>query len=279
VLGVFDSGVGGLSIWREIASALPEVPVVYLADQAFVPYGDRSPEEVRARVLRLAGWLIQHGCALVVVACNTASAVALDALRAEFHRVPFVGIEPAVKPAAQHTQTGTIAVLATHNTLRSQRYAGLVNRWGGGVRVLERACPAWVKAVERLDVYQRTPHLLTFMVKACVWPLLEQRADVLVLGCTHFPFLRPWIDQVAARWRAAHANAPPITIYDPAPAVARRTHQVWRGQVAFGSTGAGQFSLPCASHHEFWTTGEAAGFATVAQALLGYPIVARQLKL
>jgi len=278
-VGVFDSGVGGLSVWREVVSALPEVPVVYLADQAYMPYGDRSPEEVRARVLRLAEWLTQRGCALIVVACNTASALALDELRAQFRNVPFVGVEPAVKPAVQHTQTGTVAVLATHNTLRSQRYVGLVNRWGEGVRVLEQPCPAWVNVVERLNFYQRAPRLLTSLVEACILPLLEQRADVLVLGCTHFPFLKPWISQVIERWRSTRANAPTVTIYDPAPAVAKRAQHLWLERAAGSFTGTRACSSSSARLREFWTTGDAKDFEDIARVLLGHPVDAHRLTL
>jgi glutamate racemase len=274
VLGIFDSGVGGLSVWREVVVALPEVPIVYLADQAFVPYGERAPEQVRGRALRAAEWLLKRGCGLIIVACNTASAVALDALRAEFPNVPFVGTEPAIKPAAQGSQTGVIAVLATHNTLRSQRYAGLVNRWGRGVRVIEQSCPEWVDAVEHLTAYQRTPHLLTQRVNTCIWPLLEQRADALVLGCTHFPFLRPWIDQAIAEWCAARADAPAVTVFDPAPAIARRTHHLWSAR------DAAIVPAPSASqHHEFWTTRDPVAFAATASALLNQAVSARRLVL
>jgi len=279
VLGIFDSGVGGLSIWREIVAVLPEASIVYLADQAFVPYGERAPEQVRERALRAAEWLLGHGCRLIVVACNTASAVALDALRAQFPSASFIGTEPAVKPAAQGSQTGVIAVLATHNTLRSQRYAGLVNRWGQGVRVIAQPCPEWVDAVEHLAVYQRAPHFLTRRVTPCIWPLLEQRADALVLGCTHFPFLRPWIDQAIAAWRAAHVDAQAVAVFDPAPAIARRAHHLWSTQVAAASTKSDGPVPAEAQRYEFWTTHDPATFATTASALLNQSVDARQLAL
>jgi glutamate racemase len=280
VLGVFDSGVGGLSVWREIVAALPHTPIIYLADQAYMPYGERSSEQVQRRALCAAEWLLNKGCALIVVACNSASAAALDALRAKFPGVPFVGVEPAIKPAAQRTRTGVIAVLATHTTLRSQRYAGLVNRWGEGVRVIEQPCPRWVSAVEHLTDYQHAPaDLLTGMVDECVFPLLEQRADALVLGCTHFPFLRPWIDQAVKRWRAAQADAPAVIIFDPAPAVAQRARQLWLEQVVAHSAAPSHAPPSAARGYEFWTTQDAERFEATASVLLGRPVDARWLAL
>lgn len=151
MIGVFDSGVGGLSVWRELARIMPDVPLTYLADQAHVPYGARALDDVRALTLNAARWLIAQGCSMIVVACNTASAAALDDLRTTFPHTPFVGMEPAVKPAALHTQTGVVGVLATASTFKSQRYAELIARWARDVRVIERACSGWVEIVERGD--------------------------------------------------------------------------------------------------------------------------------
>lgn len=273
MIGVFDSGVGGLSVWREIARLIPGASLVYLADQAHIPYGGRSLDEVRALTLHAAGWLIEHGCDVVVIACNTASAAALEALRTTFPATPFVGMEPAIKPAALHTRTGVVGVLATPATLRSARYAGLVSRWGQALRVIEQPCLGWVEAVERLP--DRAPRAddadLLRLVGDCVNPLLAQNADVLVLGCTHFPFLRPWIEHVIGAWRVAHPGTHVATLIDPAPAVARRTQQVWleRAESTGGETPA----------HEFWTTESAARFAQVASALIGRPVSARSLTL
>lgn len=273
MIGVFDSGVGGLSVWREIVRLVPDAPLVYLADQAHIPYGGRSLDEVRALTLRAARWLIARGCDLVVIACNTASAAALDALRATFPATPFVGIEPAIKPAALHTQTGVVGVLATPATLRSARYADLVARWGRHLRVVEQGCPGWVQAVEELPTHADGANDagLSRLVADCVTPLLAQDADTLVLACTHFPFLRPWIERVVGAWQAAHPSAPAATIIDPAPAVARRARQIWH-------------SLPpsaerVSSVREFWTTGSADRFARVASALLGYTVVPCSLTL
>ncbi|BCX04260.1 MAG: glutamate racemase [Candidatus Roseilinea sp.] len=270
MIGIFDSGIGGLSVWREIVRLIPNAPTIYLADQAHIPYGGRSPSEVCALTLRAAGWLIERGCRVVVIACNTASAAALEALRATFPATPFVGMEPAIKPAALHTRTGVVGVLATPTTLRSARYASLVSRWGRALRVIAQPCPGWVEAVERLSVCAAAEDALNRLVGDCVTPLLVQNADALVLGCTHFPFLRPWIEQAISAWQSAHPGAHAVTVFDPAPAVARRARQVWL-ELTLSADGT--------PAREFWTTGSADRFAQVASVLLGHPIPARSLTL
>jgi len=280
MIGVFDSGVGGLSVWREIVARIPDVPTTYLADQAHVPYGERPLDEVRALTLRAAGWLIERGCSAIVIACNTASAAALEDLRATFPQAPFVGMEPAIKPAALCTQTGTIGVLATAGTFGSRRYAGLVTRWGRHVRIIQQPCRGWVNAVEQMSACAERPAELARLVASCVTPLLNQNADVLVLGCTHFPFLRLWIERAIEAWQRVHPAAHEVRIIDPAPAVARRTHQVW-GQLASARAGGGSaHQLPSGeATHEFWTTGSPDTFAQVASALLGYRVMAQSLTL
>lgn len=248
-------------MWREIARALPTVPLTYLADQAHVPYGARPLEEVRALTLNAAQWLIARGCGMVVVACNTASAAALNDLRAAFPHIPFVGMEPAVKPAALHTHTGVVGVLATAGTFKSQRYAELIARWANGVRVIERACSGWVEAVEQLD-----RPIAADQVARHVEPLLAANADVLVLGCTHFPFLAPQIGQVIAQWRSTHEGAPEVRLIDPAPAVAHQTLRVWDEARSRADLEALQGSDH--RHRSFFTTGDALRFSHLASMLL-----------
>ena len=295
MIGVFDSGVGGLSVWRELACCMPDVPLTYLADQAHVPYGARSLDEVRALTLHAARWLIERDCSMVVVACNTASAAALDDLRAVFPRTPFVGMEPAVKPAALHTQTGVVGVLATAGTFKSQRYAELIARWAKGVRVVERACSGWVELVEEGDFgfcprsrssfrgsERGSREILDFglegrgthsaienrksKIQNHVEPLLAEHADVLVLGCTHFPFLAPQIEQVIAQWQATHDRAPAVRLIDPAPAVAQQALRV--------KNLAGLKDLRGLSH-TFFTTGNPARFSQLASSLLQREVVAQ----
>ena len=276
VIGVYDSGVGGLSVWGEIVRCLPEVPLLYVGDQAHVPYGARTLENVRELAERNARWLLGRGCDMIVVACNTASAVALQHLRHTFPHTHFVGMEPALKPAARQTQTGVIGILATPVTFRGPLYASLMARYSAGVTVLEQPCRDWVDAVEHLEIQVWKQTLasdrhseLRDLVARAVEPLLEQNADTLVLGCTHFPFLLPVIQQVIEHWRARHPDCPPVNVIDPAPAVARQTAHVWQTQVH----PAGIVTSPDAPSRTYWTTGEPAQFERIASLLLGQPVM------
>ena len=214
MIGVFDSGVGGLSVLREMRRLLPAADLVYLADQARAPYGERSLEEVRSFAEDIARHLIDRWSRPVVVACNTASAAALRHLRARWPDSVFVGMEPALKPAATLTSTGIIGVLATQATFQGELFADLVARYGEGVEVLTRACPGVAALVE-----DGSPHdpAASDLLAGFAFPLVEQGADVLVLGCTHYSFLGK---ALAAR------VGPRVAIVDPAGAVARRVARV-----------------------------------------------------
>ena len=272
MIGVFDSGVGGLSVWRQLAPCLPDVPMIYLGDQAHVPYGARTGEEVRYLAERCTRWLIERGCSVIVIACNTASADALPSLRAQFPETAFVGMEPALKPAAQQTRTGVIGVLATQVTLQGRLFASVKERFASNITVLEQVCREWVEVVESWKVGRLEGLNPTFQpsnlptVKRDVEPLLAQNADTLVLGCTHFPFLLPQIKHVIDDWRMSHPGAPEVTVIDPAPAVARQAMKVWRDRANRRGLNA----------REFWTTGNALRFDAVASALLGYEVKSRQ---
>jgi glutamate racemase len=209
-IGVFDSGVGGLSVLKAIRQQLPGESLIYLADQGHVPYGSRSLEEVRAFAGGITRYLLGQGAKLIVVACNTASAAALHHLRQVFPEVPFVGMEPAVKPAAEHTQTGTVGVLATPATFQGALYASVIERFANGVTVLQGTCPGLVMAIEagQLD----TPEVRAILGQA-LDPMLAQGIDTVVLGCTHFPFVIPAIEAIVG---------PGVRVIDPAPAVARQ---------------------------------------------------------
>jgi glutamate racemase len=252
--------------------------MIYLGDQAHVPYGARTGAEVRSLAERCTRWLIERGCSVIVIACNTASADALHSLRAQFPATKFVGMEPALKPAVQQTQTGVIGVLATQVTLQGRLFASVKERFANNVMVLEQVCREWVEAVEggevcrfevgRLEGWDKPSNLPTFqLVKRDVEPLLAQNADTLVLGCTHFPFLAPMIEHVIDDWRATHPDAPEVTVIDPAPAVARQAMKVWRDHA----------NLRDLSAREFWTTGDAKRFDEVASALLGYAVCSQQV--
>ncbi len=189
MIGVFDSGLGGLSVLAAIARELPRADLVYLADTAHVPYGSKPEEFVRGRVLAIGRHLVEaHGCTLLVVACNTATAAAVNELRSQHPGIPVVGVEPGVKPAAQSSVSKRIAVLATEATARSERLARLIREHAGLCRVEVVPCPGWATRVETLHL--DGPEFLREL-RDTVEPLLERGVDRLVLGCTHYSFLTP----------------------------------------------------------------------------------------
>ena len=248
-IGVFDSGVGGLTVWREIVRKAPHEDTLYLADQAHVPYGSRSLSEVQAYAEAITRFFLEHGAKIIVVACHTASAAALHPLRRRFPRVPLVGMEPAVKPAVERTRTGVVAVIATWATFQGQLFASLLERYAHDVEVLTQVCPGLVDAVEAgaLD----TPETKD-LLRHCLAPLIEARVDQLVLGCTHYPFLRTAIQGILGEG---------VSVIDPAPAVARQTRRVLtrRGEEAAGDR---------AGRHLFFTSGDAAAFGDMLDSLL-----------
>lgn len=209
-IGIFDSGVGGLSVLRALTGLLPEQSIVYLADQAHVPYGRRPLKEVQAFCFEITRWLMKQGCGEIIVACNTASAAALHELRKAFPDTPFVGMEPAVKPAAEQTHTGVVGVIATPATFQGALYASVVERFASGVTVLEDTCPGLVEQIEAGDLNgPETRHIL----EKALLPMLKKNIDTIVMGCTHFPFVIPLIQQI---------TGPNVRVIDPAPAVARQ---------------------------------------------------------
>jgi glutamate racemase len=192
-IGVFDSGVGGLSVLRHVRAALPRADLVYFADSGHAPYGDKPAAFIAARARRIADFLVARDAVALVVACNTATAAAIADLRAR-HVLPVVGMEPAVKPAAEATRSGVIGVLATGGTLESAKFAGLLQRFGSQARVIVQPCPGLVERIELGDLDgPATRELLDGFVS----PLLAQGADTLVLGCTHYPFVAPLLRELA----------------------------------------------------------------------------------
>jgi len=247
-IGILDSGFGGLSVLRAIRALLPAENLAYCADHAFLPWGERAPAEVRLRTLHLADVLVSDGAKAIVLACNTATAAAADLLRARL-AVPVVGMEPAVKPAAAATRSGVIGVLGTGGTLASARFAGLLERYAGDLEIVARPSPELVTAAET----EVRPHVRRALVAAALAPLLAQGADVIVLGCTHFAYLRPEIDAVAG---------PAVTVIDTGPAVAR---QVARCLWAAHALRAGD-PAPVAT---FRTTGDPGALSPTLQRLWG----------
>ncbi len=208
-IGVFDSGVGGLTILRALREALPEEHLVYVADSAHMPYGQKAAKLIRARAVAITSFLAERRAKAVVVACNTATAAAIDFLRAKF-RLPFVGVEPAVKPASAATCSGVVGVLATPGTLDSERFGGLVERFADGVRVLVQPCDGLAERIERgaIDDAETQSQLRRF-----VGPLLAAGADVIALGCTHYPLIAPQLRRIVG---------PEVAIIETGPAVARQ---------------------------------------------------------
>ena len=249
-IGVFDSGVGGLSVLREIHRHLPNIPTIYYADQAHLPYGMRTPEEVRHLVDLAADFLIAQGARILVIACHTASAASLHNLRARHPTIPIVGMEPAVKPAAERTQTGVIGVLTTRVTAQSELYRRVVERFAHDVRVITQAAPELVTMVEQGT--QDTPEGEAIL-RRYLAPLVEAYADHLVLACTHFPFLMPKLKSMTE-----------MTLIDPGAAVARQVMRVLPADV-----------LPADADHLYYTTGVPEQFQHALVSLLG--ITARVL--
>lgn len=193
VIGVFDSGLGGLSVLGALADVCPAADLIYAADTAHVPYGNKTPDQIRARVLAMGKALINEGCSTLVVACNTATAEAIEALRAAHPNIPIVGIEPGIKPAALNTETGKIAVLATAATAKSQRLALLIARHAPHKTVHIIPCHGWATEVENLNL--DAPSIVED-INSQLLPLINQGVDQVVLGCTHYDFLTPTLNRL-----------------------------------------------------------------------------------
>lgn len=214
-IGVYDSGLGGLTVWGEIRRALPRESLLYLGDGKNCPYGGRTRDEIRALADAALAELTARGCKMVVVACNTATAAAIGFLRAKYAGLPIVGMEPAVKPACLVTRSGVVGVLATERSLDGELYRTTAARYGRDVEILSVVGEGFVELVE--GDREGTPEAVE-RVRAVVEPLLARGADQLVLGCTHYPFLLPAFRSVVAGREVA--------VVDPSPAVARRVTQL-----------------------------------------------------
>ncbi|MEQ1438258.1 glutamate racemase [Fontimonas sp. SYSU GA230001] len=212
-IGIFDSGVGGISVLREIHRLLPAEDAIYYADSGHCPYGGKPRQEIVARASTITEFLLARGAKLIVVACNTATIAAVEHLRATYPS-PFVGMEPAVKPAAALTRSGVVGVLATGAALAGEKFHRLVAQHAGGVRVITQPCPGLVEQVEAGEI--DTPRTLD-LIRQYTAPLVAAGADVLVLGCTHYPFLRPQIQAVVG---------PQVRLLDTGEAVARQVRRL-----------------------------------------------------
>lgn len=213
MIGIFDSGTGGLSVFKEIRKLLPEERYIYFSDNAHCPYGEKSREYIIERSREITRFLLDKGCDIIVVACNTATAAAIAVLREEFP-VRFIGMEPAVKPAVKSTKTGVVGVLATAGTLKADKYLNTREKFSEGVKITEHVGQGFVELVEKGCLTGREAE---DVVRASLKPLLDEGADRIVLGCTHYPFLWDTIAKIALELYPERE----IEIIDPAPAVAR----------------------------------------------------------
>ena len=209
-IGVFDSGLGGISVLHQIRRLLPSEPLIYIADSAHVPYGEKTPEFIVQRSIAISEFLLAQPVKAIVVACNTATAAAVTELRQRWPEVLIVGMEPAVKPAVQASRSGKIGVLATTGTLRSARFAALLERFANDVQVMTQPCPGLVELIEAGELEgSATRALLSGYVK----PLLQAGCDTLILGCTHYPLVKPLLQSLVPQH---------VKLIDTGEAVARR---------------------------------------------------------
>ena len=235
MIGIFDSGTGGMSVYREIRKVLPREKYVYFSDNAHCPYGDKSAEYVRDRGRFITRFLLDKGADVIVIACNTATAAAVSALRAEFPDTPFIGMEPAVKPAALGTRSGVIGVLATAGTLKGSKYLTTKGKFEDNVRIVEAVGRGFVELVEAGQL--EGPHTED-VVKASLQPLLDAGADTVVLGCTHYPFLKDVISRIAGE---------DVRVIDPAPSVARHLVDVMEERKLIRGDAAGEQDIELVS--------------------------------
>ena len=249
-IGVFDSGVGGLSVLRAMRELMPEEPVIYFGDQGHVPYGPRPMEQVRDFSEAITRFLLDQGAKLIVVACNTASAAALHSLRENFPDVSFVGMEPAVKPAAEYTRSGQVGVLATPATFQGALYASVLERFANGVQVLQHTCPGLVGQIEKGNLDGDETRAI---LEDALRPMLDRGIDTVVLGCTHYPFVIPLIERVVGE---------NVRVIDPAPAVAKQAKRLLEAQ-----------GLKCPpgdrAEIRLYTSGSAASLLSLLPKLLG----------
>jgi len=248
-IGVFDSGLGGLSVLREIRRMLPGEGLLYCADSGHAPYGEKPQALIAERSLELCSFLLEQDAKALVIACNTATAAAATAIRARWPELPIIGMEPAVKPATAATRNGVVGVLATTGTLESARFAALLDQFGHGVSVLTRPGVGLVEAVERGDL--DSPATLA-LLRSHLEPLLAGGADVIVLGCTHYVFLRPHIEAIAG---------PEVRVIDTGAAVVRQLQRKLDAAELLSEAGSG--ITQC------WSSGEVSRVAPALEKLWG----------
>ena len=260
-IGVFDSGAGGLTILSALRQELPCENYIYFGDTVHCPYGTRSDAEIIDLSVQANRFLIEQGVKLIVVACNTASQAALNSLRATFPWVHFVGVVPAVKPAARATKKGRIGIAATNQAAKAVYLQQLIDEFAGGIQAYAVGCPELVTLVERGEL---DGPVVEETVRQALQPVLQKDVDVIVLGCTHFPALRPVMERVTAHQ---------VQIIDSGTAIARRTHYVLDAEWLIQPKNSNQAHC---GELQVWCSGDAKVFSNIASKLLGYTVIAHQ---
>lgn len=253
-VGVFDSGVGGLSVLRELLAILPTEQFDFVADEHYLPYGDKPQHEITERVLTLSNWLRNQGCKAMVMACNTATAAGANQARTVHANWPIVAIEPAVKPASLLTKTGVVGILATSNTVASERFKGLVERFDPLAKVIARPCPGLVQLIETCPLPKAK---IEALLRPVIADLLRAQADVIVLGCTHYPFVADIISALAG---------PSVAVIETGVAVAKQLKSRLELEDLLTDVPAPRSEF---ERVQFFTTGSPAQFKTKLLGLLG----------
>ncbi len=255
-IGVMDSGVGGISVLKHVHALLPHEHLIYFADSKYAPYGNKTPAEITARCFKIADFLIQKNVKTLVVACNTATAAAIDAMREQYN-LPIIGMEPAVKPAAEASKNGIIGVLATVGTLKSAQFAALLESYGRNVKVVTQGCVGLVESIERGELNTLETKAL---IRQYTAPLLAEDADTIVLGCTHYPFVMQVIQEIVGD---------KITIIDTGEAVAKQLkHQLQeKGMLSIEA----QSTSSQTASIQFWSNSASQHASAVVEQLWGMP--------
>lgn len=252
-IGIFDSGVGGLTVANAISLLLPNEAIFYIGDTARIPYGNKSKDDIEKFSLEMTKFLLDKDCKAIVIACNTASAYALEAVRNTYPDIPVIAMEPAVKPAIEHSKTGAIGVLATLGTLKSDRYSHLKNKFGQGIQILENPC---LGLVDNIEAGKWNDQETVLLLENILKPMVDAHVDHIVLGCTHYPIVIPLI---------ANIMGDSVQLVNPAPAIAKQVYrQLAERNLLCVDTNVKENS----PKHIVWATGSALSFNYLLKELL-----------
>lgn len=256
-IGIFDSGIGGLSVLSHIRALLPSEDLIYVSDSLHLPYGSKNADFVKKRSLLITDFLLTQGAKAIVVACNTATAASISVLRNQFD-VPIIGMEPGVKPGTEHSKNGVVGILATDGTLGSEKFRELMQRFNGHATIIIQPCHGWVELVEAQDTDSATAESI---IREQLNPLLQQGVDTIVLGCTHYPFLRQQIDRITGR---------SVHIVDTGEAVARQLKRRLAAQNLLNPSSK-------TGTEQFWSSAPSTKNAQIISRLWGKPCTVNQL--